>query len=437
MRSKWAIAAMVGVSIVCALPFAGIARAQTASNDPSVLSREASDLFNSGRVQEALPIIRKILSIKPDDPTALLYLQIYNLQIKEPMCRQAAAAYFEGQYKEASSLWQEILRKDPLDTRAMEMIAKSMALMDADSIDGLIASASRYMDAGMYLRAESELQKVLRIDPGHKKAKATLDDIQKSIHDRRLLELYEHASILFKEEQYDLAIAEWEEILKDHPEQTLAKRLIENTRRKKLDDLYMKAEKLYRDGDYIGARDAMSRILDDIPESQAARRVLDRLNSALGVTKSMRAKGKAWDLARKSLANYISDDGSAEVAVASIWYATQLMPEAPELQATREFIEKRNANTARSMQQPLRDMDVLEQHLYASLDHIYRGRYDLAVRECRLVLELETDNLLALKRLGSAYYLMGSKEKAREVWRRAIGIAPEDEELKEFISLVM
>jgi Tfp pilus assembly protein PilF len=40
--------------------------------------------------------------------------------------------------------------------------------------------------------------------------------------------------------------------------------------------------------------------------------------------------------------------------------------------------------------------------------------------------------MLAWKRLGSAYYAIGKKDKARETWEKALKVAPDDTELKQF-----
>ena len=78
-------------------------------------------------------------------------------------------------------------------------------------------------------------------------------------------------------------------------------------------------------------------------------------------------------------------------------------------------------------------MNIIDQYLFAALNHIYEGRYDLAIQECTIVVELQPKNILAWKRLGSGYYAIGKKDKARETWERALKMAPDDSELKQFI----
>ena len=61
------------------------------------------------------------------------------------------------------------------------------------------------------------------------------------------------------------------------------------------------------------------------------------------------------------------------------------------------------------------------------------GKYDLTIQHCREVLALEPDNVLALKQLGSAYHMLGRKQQAREVWKKALDLDPNDSVLKQYV----
>jgi Flp pilus assembly protein TadD len=85
------------------------------------------------------------------------------------------------------------------------------------------------------------------------------------------------------------------------------------------------------------------------------------------------------------------------------------------------------------MEPPVGDMNIIDQYLFTALNHIYDGRYDLAIQKCTIVIELQPNNILAWKRLGSGYYAIGKKDKAKETWEKALKVAPDDPELKQFI----
>lgn len=71
--------------------------------------------------------------------------------------------------------------------------------------------------------------------------------------------------------------------------------------------------------------------------------------------------------------------------------------------------------------------------LHRSVAYFQDGKYDLAIKECQQVVELDPNNALAYTRLGSAYYAVGMKDKAIEAWRRALEIDPSNRELQEFL----
>ena len=80
--------------------------------------------------------------------------------------------------------------------------------------------------------------------------------------------------------------------------------------------------------------------------------------------------------------------------------------------------------------------NVVEQKLEAILNAIYDGKYEYAIFECELVIELEPDNIMAWKRLGSVYYAQGKPNQAKSTWETALKLAPNDEELKKFLQRI-
>jgi len=78
-------------------------------------------------------------------------------------------------------------------------------------------------------------------------------------------------------------------------------------------------------------------------------------------------------------------------------------------------------------------MSLVDQKLYNALNYFYDGKYDMTIREAQDVLKLEPNNALAYKRIGSAFFAMGQKEKARDAWKKSLEINPADRSLKEFL----
>ncbi|MBI5641050.1 MAG: tetratricopeptide repeat protein, partial [Nitrospirae bacterium] len=293
----------------------------------------------------------------------------------------------------------------------------------------------KFLKEDKYEMAVKELEKILMISPDETKAKDLLRSTTKAIVDNEVKVHYEKADAFMKQKRYDLAIEEWREILKVDKEQEAASRLIAATIRSTfLGSAYNKAEKLFTEGDYTASLEQYNRISIDNPTDQYVRKIITRLNDVLKLTPRAEKQGQSWDMVRKSLTNYISPDGNQRVALAASWYAVQLDPDNTIALAVRDFLEHELITVVRTMEYPTRDMNIIDQYLFAALNNIYGGRYDIAIQETGLVLELQPRNILALKRLGSAYFAMKNKDKAREVWEKALKIAPDDAELKKFIN---
>lgn len=77
---------------------------------------------------------------------------------------------------------------------------------------------------------------------------------------------------------------------------------------------------------------------------------------------------------------------------------------------------------------------LVNEKLKKSASAFYAQKFDVVVRECEEVTLLDERNPLGWTRLGSAYYMMGDKEKARSAYSRALELNPGDPVTKRFMS---
>ncbi len=393
----------------------------------------AVSLFNQGKYEEALPLLKEILSENPDDKVAQRYLLIYNQQVVEPYCRQAAQSYFAGDYPSAVTQWEKILRINPNDMRVRKLLDRTITVSNQEALDSLYSNVTTLMKDSRYALAAGELEKILQIRPLEQRAHELLSIVRRTLTDSAVKELYEKANQYFEQKEYDLAIEQWRKILEVDPGQDLASRQIATVHRRKLDKMYTTAERLYLEGDLAASRDLYSNILSENPTDLSIKKTIDRLNGTINIVPRLTEEGKVWDVLRKGVAHHVSEDGNPRVAVAAAWYAVQLEPENATILALMDHMERENFAVVRTMAPPVDEMNVVDQYLFTALNNIYEGRYDLAVQECGIVLELEPENILAMKRLGSAYYALGRAGKAKKAWQKALRLSPNDSELKGFI----
>ncbi|MBI5200821.1 MAG: hypothetical protein HY925_04460, partial [Elusimicrobia bacterium] len=67
---------------------------------------------------------------------------------------------------------------------------------------------------------------------------------------------------------------------------------------------------------------------------------------------------------------------------------------------------------------------------------VYDGKYDLAIRRTQDVLDLEPNNVTALEIMGSSFFLMEEKSKAKAVWKKVIELDPNNKTVGEFLRQV-
>jgi tetratricopeptide (TPR) repeat protein len=399
------------------------------------LKKEVVALFKEKKFEQAAPLLSEILAIDPLDKTAARYQTIAKQQVMEPFCKDAAEAFQNENYATAIDIWDKLLKMNPDDRRFSNLIDTTKNLITDKTTNEMYVRAEQFIKDGDYKSGLNELEKILAVRPYDSKARSLYNNAKSNVIDVRTKKHYDQADAYMKEKKYDLAIAEWKKILDIDGSQEAASRYIASAVKEKMGATYAEAKQAYENGDYIMAKDYYNKILADNPTDIDVKTMVARLDDVVKVSLKIDEKSPAGDMMRKALSNYIAVDGNRKASMAGAWYAFQLNPSSLTI-AVKSFLELKYVSILGTMEAPVGDMNILDQYLFAALNHIYEGRYDLAIQECTIVIELQPTNILAWKRLGSGYYAIGKKDKARETWERALKIAPDDTELKQFIKSI-
>jgi len=399
------------------------------------LKKEVVVLLKEGKFDQANPLLNEILAIDPFDKTASRYQAIAKQQVMEPFCKDAADAFQNENYAKAIEVWDKLVKMNPDDRRFATLIETTKNLITDKTTNDMYQHAEQFIKDGDYKSALNELEKILAVRPYDRQARSLYNNAKSNVVDVRTKKHYDQADTFMKEKQYDLAIAEWKKILEIDPSQEAASRYIASAVKEKMGSTYVEAKQAYERGDYITARDYYNRILADNPTDIDVKTMIAKLDDVVKISLKIDEKSQAGDMMRKAMSNYIAVDGNRKASMAGAWFAFQLNPSSLTI-AVKGFLELKYVSILSTMEAPVGDMNIVDQYLFAALNHIYEGRYDLAIQECTVVIELQPDNILAWKRLGSGYYAIGKKDKARETWERALKIAPDDAELKQFIKQI-
>lgn len=252
----------------------------------------------------------------------------------------------------------------------------------------------------------------------------------------KLQQLYDTAFTHYREGDYAKALQGWQDILRLDPDQKTARDLIkearEEIRRRNKDRLDVVYTGLQA-GDYkkaLGALDALFETDAHNPRYEALRGALDEVSR---IVPKVPEKSKAWRLASGAVYEVLGPKENARDAYNRLRYAKELAPGDKSLARLLDWLLARKPELALT-DTVTPGMGLLEYKRYIALNHIYDGKYHLAVDVLDEVLALEPDDLISLKRLGSAYFSLGRAQNARDAWRKALALAPDDEQLKKFVA---
>ncbi|MEK7766664.1 MAG: hypothetical protein AAB368_10530, partial [bacterium] len=162
----------------------------------------------------------------------------------------------------------------------------------------------------------------------------------------------------------------------------------------------------WRQGQYEEAMSLLGKGAEFNPYDPELKSALGKLKGITEVTSRETGGGKTADLLRRGLTAFI--EGRPKTALSTLYYVTTLSPGNAKAHRLLKLASLEYPSIAYEERiQP--GMNLVEHKLYKALYAIYEDKFTVAVEECADVLELEPDNVLALTRLGSAYYALGQK----------------------------
>ncbi|PIU83454.1 MAG: hypothetical protein COS68_03920 [Elusimicrobia bacterium CG06_land_8_20_14_3_00_38_11] len=74
--------------------------------------------------------------------------------------------------------------------------------------------------------------------------------------------------------------------------------------------------------------------------------------------------------------------------------------------------------------------DLIIEKLIESSELFNKKEYSKSLKVCKEILSLDSNNTLAMKKIGSIYYMNNFPEKAKEIWEKVLKNNPNDQEVK-------
>jgi tetratricopeptide (TPR) repeat protein len=193
--------------------------------------------------------------------------------------------------------------------------------------------------------------------------------------------------------------------------------------------LYERGVAEYREGQYQTSLETMREAERLVPDDTAIKEVRRRLEGISSVLEAEVGAGKINTIIRLAVTRYLENDPKR--AMNALIYASEIDKDRREIDRIRKLVET-NHPEIEPVHLPA-GIRIVDHKLAKGLEAIYDGRYLTAIAECTDVLDLEPNNVMALTRLGSAYYAMNEQNRALQIWTKALQLDPENDVLKKFL----
>lgn len=192
----------------------------------------------------------------------------------------------------------------------------------------------------------------------------------------------------------------------------------------------------FREGDFQLATLRLNQALDASPNNKQVKAMLARLQTVVGFVPQATGGEEFQTYVRKGVIAYV-DGRDIKSSVNALRYAYNKNPKDEKLLSLLNLVEREGgvSELTRKIDGP-DTFTFVDQKLYDARQAIYDGKYDLAVRRAQDILDLEPANVTSLEIMGSAFFLMEEKAKAKAVWKRVLEIDPKNKTVAEFIKQI-
>jgi len=249
---------------------------------------------------------------------------------------------------------------------------------------------------------------------------------------------YQEALDFYAREDFRAAVIKWTAVLKEDPDQRSAQTMI-LTARKRIIQLTQEKRRsafaLIAAGEYRKAVLELQVLLDQDPGDPDLEATQRRLESIIKLAPTIDPKSKASRAAVLGLKGYLALPPDLRLAHNALRYAWEVAPNEELYKKLLGLLydEYPSLITADAVTP---GMKLLEYKHHVALHQIYDAKHHQAVLTLNEILMFESGDLMALKRLGSAYYSLGRMDDAQAAWSAALKLAPKDKTLVEFLGRI-
>ncbi|MBI4423955.1 MAG: hypothetical protein HY554_09525, partial [Elusimicrobia bacterium] len=189
----------------------------------------------------------------------------------------------------------------------------------------------------------------------------------------------------------------------------------------------------FKEGNFQLAVLRLNQAFDADPTNNQVKAMVARLGTVVQFVPQAQGGEELQTYIRKGAIAYV-DGRDLRTSVNSLRYAYNKNTRDEKLLSLLNMVEKEAGigDVTRRPEGP-EQFTFVDQKVYDARQAVYDGKYDLAIRRTQDVLDLEPNNVTALEIMGSAFFLMEEKSKAKAVWRKVLEIDPNNKAVGDYL----
>ncbi len=202
-------------------------------------------------------------------------------------------------------------------------------------------------------------------------------------------------------------------------------------REESVNQLVQKAFSAAQGGNYLVVQEQLQAALDLDPTNKNVQQLTEKFQKVIAAVPSAMGQEESAIMTRKALLAYANND--VKGTVAALRQAYYKDPRNEKLLSLLNKIEaEANMDKTDAPKGP-ELFSPIDQKVFDARQAILEGRYDVAIKKCQDILDINPNDITSLKIMGSAFFLLDDHTRARKLWSKVLDIDPSDKEIPEFM----
>lgn len=208
-------------------------------------------------------------------------------------------------------------------------------------------------------------------------------------------------------------------------------RSVLDRREESVHQIVQKAYAAAQKGNFLVVQEQLQAALDVDPSDKNVQKLVEKFQKVVALVPSAMGNEESASLTRQGVLAYVN--GNLKDTAAALRQAYFKDPRNQKLLSLLNKIEAEAGLDKTEAPKGPEIFSPVDQKVFDARQAILGGQYDVAIKKCQDILDLDPNDMTALKIMGSAFFLLDDHVRARKLWTQVLESDPNDKEIPEFL----